>query len=203
MAAFFFVYIFYLRHTASYRSMAISPQEIYKTVMKLIENAAPNIKEDVFHAHTNLSYTQQNFDTNFTEFWKYNWELITREVQADIIVFIDNETKWAEEENKKWGGDCHREALEHYDEYIHEQAHKHIDIMKVKIIADFQKMANRELKEIVAARDKKSKQEIVDKKSKQEIVPAQLPNRKLKLDSRVGNPLQGRGVLGGRNRYMV
>ena len=168
--------------------MAISPQEIYKTVMKLIENAAPTIKEDVFGAHTNLSYTQQKFDTNFTEFWKYNWELTTQEVQAEINVWIDRENAWAEQESKKWGGGCHRKALDHYAEYIHELARKHIDIMKVKIIADFQKVANRELKEIVA---------------KQEIVPAQLPNRKLKLDSRVGNPLQGRGVLGGRNRYMV
>ena len=168
VAAFFFVCICYLRHTASYRSMAISPREIYKRVMKLIENEAPTIKEDVFGVF-GTSYQKQEFDTKFTEFWKYNWELITREVQADIIVFIDNETKWAEEKNKGWGGDCHRQALEHYDEYIHEQAHKHIDILKVKIIADFQKLAN----------------------------------RKLKLDSRVGNRLQGRGVLGGRNRYMV
>ena len=169
MAAFFFVYIFYLRHTASYRSMAISPQEIYKTVMKLIENAAPNIKEDVFGAHTNLSYTHQKFDTNFTEFWKYNWELITQEVQADIIVFINDETTWADDEkNKRWGGDCRRQALEHFDEYILEKARTNIDILKGKIIADFQK----------------------------EI-------RNFHLASRVGNPLQGRGVLGGRNRYMV
>ena len=109
--------------------------------MKLIENEAPTIKEDVFGAHTSLSYQKQEFDTKFTEFWKYNWELITQEVQADIVVFIDNETKWAEEENKGWGGVCRRQALKHYDEYIHEQAHKHIDILKGKIIADFQKLA--------------------------------------------------------------
>ena len=143
VAAFFFVYIFYLRHTASYRSMAISPQEIYKTVMKLIENAAPTIKEDVFGAHTNLSYTQQKFNTNFTEFWKYNWELTTQEVQAEINVWIDRENAWAEQESKQWGGGCRRKALDHYAEYIHEQAHKHIDTMKVKIIADFRKLANK------------------------------------------------------------
>ena len=150
--------------------MAISPQEIYKKVMKLIENEAPTIKEDVFGAHTSLSYTKQEFDTKFTEFWKYNWELITHEVQADIIVFIDNETKWAEEKNKGWGGDCHRQALEHFKKYIAKTAHTNIDILKGKIIADFGKLAY---------------------------------SREMKLDSRVGNRLQGRGVLGGRNRYMV
>ena len=88
----------------------------------------------------------------------------------NINVFINDENTWADEEkNKRWGGDCRRQAVEHRDEYISEKAHTNIDILKGKIIADFEKLAN----------------------------------RNLKLDSRVGNPLQGRGVLGGRNRYMV
>ena len=116
------------------------------------------------------SYQEQEFDMKFKELWEINWELTRQEVRADINVFINDETTWADEEkNKRWGGDCRRQAVEHRDEYISEKAHTNINILKGKIIADFEKLAN----------------------------------RKLKLNSRVGNPLQGRGVLGGRNRYMV
>ena len=148
--------------------MGIDPDDIYNRVMSIVQQNDPTIKTEVFGLF-GKSYQKQEFDTKFKEFWEYNWKLITQEVQADIIVFIDQETKWAEEKSKGWGGDCRRQALEHHDEYILEQAHTHINILKGKIIADFEKLAN----------------------------------RKLKLDSRVGNPLQGRGVLGGRNRYMV
>ena len=64
-------------------------------------------------------------------------------MHADIDVFIRSETKWAEEKNKGWGGDCKRQALEHYETYIVETAHTNIDVLKGKIIADFQKLANR------------------------------------------------------------
>ena len=89
------------------------------------------------------SYTQQDFDTKFRELWQYNWKPIRKEVSADIDVFIRSETKWAEEKNKGWGGDCKRQALEHYETYIVETAHTNIDVLKGKIIADFQKLANR------------------------------------------------------------
>jgi len=187
------VCICYLRHTASYRSMGIGPQEIYKRVMGIIENEAPTIKTEVFGLF-GKSYQKQEFDTKFKEFWIHNWKLITQEVQADIIVFIDKETKWAEEKNKGWEGDCRRQALKHCEKYISEKARTNSDILKREIIADFQKLAKRKLK------------------LEPLPFPAYIPGPhaaaaegKLPriIDSRVGNPLQGRGVLGGRNRYMV
>jgi len=189
----FFVCICYLRHTASYRSMVIGSQEIYKRVMYIIENEAPTIKAQVFGLLGD-SYQTHEFDTKFKELWELNWKPITQEVQAAITVFIRSETKWAEEKNKGWGGDCKRQARSHVDKYISDKARTSIDILKRGIITDFQTLAKRKLE------------------LEPSPFPAYIPGPhaaaaagKLPriIDSRVGNPLQGRGVLGGRNRYMV
>ena len=97
VAAYFFVCICYLRHTASYRSMIIGSQEIYKRVMGIIENEAPTIKAEVFGLLGD-SYQTQEFDTKFKELWEFNWKLITQEVRADITVFIKSENTWANDE---------------------------------------------------------------------------------------------------------
>ena len=122
--------------------MIIGSQEIYKRVMYIIENEAPTIKAEVFGLLGD-SYQTHEFDTKFKELWELNWKPIIQEVQAGITVFLRSETKWAEEKNKGWGGDCKRQALEHYETYIVETAHTNIDVLKGKIIADFQKLANR------------------------------------------------------------
>ena len=190
----FFVCICYLRHTASYRSMGIGPGEIYKRVMSIIQNEEPSIKAEVRNLFGN-SYQEQEFDTKFKELWESNWESTRKEVHADENVFINSENTWADEQkNKSWGSDCRRKAAEHRDDHISETARTNIDILKGKIIADFQKLAKRKLK------------------LEPSPFPAYIPGPhaaaaagKLPriIDSRVGNPLQGRGVLGGRNRYMV
>ena len=122
--------------------MGIDPDEIYNRVMSIVQQNDPTIKTEVFGLF-GKSYQKQEFNTKYKEFWIHNWKLITQEVQADIIVFIDKETKWAEEKNKGWEGDCRRQALEHFDEYILEKARTNIDILKGKIIADFRKLANK------------------------------------------------------------
>ena len=123
--------------------MVIGSQEIYKRVMGIIENEAPTIKAEVFGLLGD-SYQTQEFDTKFKELWEFNWKPIKQEVQADITVFIKSETTWAnDEKNKGWGGNCKRQALEHFNKYIAKTAHTNINVLKGKIIADFQKLANR------------------------------------------------------------
>ena len=131
--------------------MGIGPGEIYKRVMSIIQNEEPSIKAEVRNLFGN-SYQEQEFDTKFKELWESNWELTRKEVRDDINVFIGHENTWAEEENKKWGGDCRRQALRHRDDYISEKAHTNIDILKGKIIADFEKLANRKLKLVATGR---------------------------------------------------
>ena len=134
--------ICYLRHTASYRSMGIGPHEIYNRVMSIVEHNEPTIKTEVSGLF-GKSYQKQEFDTKFTELWKSNWESTRNEVRADIIVFINNETAWAEEENKKWGDDCRKQALKNCQKYISEKARTNSDKLKTEIIADFQNLANK------------------------------------------------------------
>ena len=122
--------------------MGIDPDDIYNRVMSIVQQNDPTIKTEVFGLF-GKSYQKQEFDTKFKEFWIHNWKLITQEVQADIIVFIDKETKWAEEKSKGWGGDCRRQALKHREKYISEKARTKSDKLKTEIIADFQNLANK------------------------------------------------------------
>ena len=157
-------------------------------------NEEPTIKAQVLGLLGD-SYQTHEFDTKFKQLWEYNWKPIRKEVSADIDVFINHETAWADkEENKGWGSVCRRKALQHVDKYISDKARTSIDILKRGIITDFQTLAKRKLE------------------LEPSPFPAYIPGPhaaaaagKLPriIDSRVGNPLQGRGVLGGRNRYMV
>ena len=76
------------------------------------------IKAEVLDLFGN-SYKQQDFDTKFKELWEYNWNPIRKEVHADIIVFVNDEAAWADEDkNKGWGDVCREKALSRVEKYI-------------------------------------------------------------------------------------
>jgi len=136
--------------------MVIGSLEIYKRVMGIIQKEAPTIKAEVFGLLGD-SYQKQEFDTKFKELWGHNWKQITQEVRADITVFIKSENTWAnDEKNKGWGGNCKKQALQHFKKYIAETAHTNINVLKGKIIADFQKLANRREKALLPRKQQKN-----------------------------------------------